>query len=139
MLMSKIRRFVFASVVAIAVVAAVGSSVAGIRALRIAAASTSKTLCSATFVSGSSADQVFQEELHPQMRSIGWGVRYHVGRKRKRVVSRVLGLFTTRALYHPVYGCVLADNTFAFPEDDGVNCSLPETGPTCTRAQFRFH
>jgi len=118
MLMSKIRRFVFASVVAIAVVAAVVSSVAGIRALRIAAAATSKTLCSATFVSGVSADQVFQEELHPQMRSIGWGVRYHVDRKRKRVVSRVLGLFTTRALYHPVYGCVLADNTFAFPEDD---------------------
>ena len=79
------------------------------RALRIASAATSHTLCSSTFISGLPADQAWREEVRPEpgMGLIAWGMRYHVDGQRQEVNTTIAGFSHSRAVYRPGEGCLL--------------------------------
>ncbi|HUP06184.1 MAG TPA: serine hydrolase [Caldimonas sp.] len=95
------------------------------RALRIASASTSMTLCTAAFVSGVSPQRAFDMEVAPGpgMRWLAWAVRYEVDRQHRAVSSSLGGAFESRAIHRPGLGCVLApgaipDGSWSPVEDD---------------------
>jgi CubicO group peptidase (beta-lactamase class C family) len=102
------------------------------RALRIASASTAMTLCTATFVSGTSPQRSFDMEVAPApgMRWLAWAVRYEIDRERTEVRSWVGGGFESRAVHRSGLGCVLAagalpDRTGWRPSDAGGHSPDP--------------
>src|SRR5689334_19421623 len=78
------------------------------RALRIASASTSMTLCTAAFVTGIAPQRAFETEVAPGpgMRWLAWAVRYEVDPQRRAVRSWVGSRFESRAVHRPGLGCV---------------------------------
>jgi CubicO group peptidase (beta-lactamase class C family) len=80
------------------------------RALRIASASTSMTLCNAAFVSGLDPDQAYQDEVRqaPGMRWVSWTLRYEIDRVRREVNTTIASTVSRRAVYRDGFGCVLA-------------------------------
>ena len=98
---------VFAIIAAVALAGcAVGQPA---RALRIATASTSHTLCSGLFVSGRDPAQTYLEEMRPEpgMGLIDWGLRYRVDRERREVTATFAGAFDARAVYRDGFGCLV--------------------------------
>lgn len=95
------------------------------RALQVASAGVSQTLCSAVFVSGRDPAQTYQEENRPQggMGLISWAVRYDVDRARREVRTTVGGGFASRSVYRDGMGCLL---------DHG---EIPPAAPAEARAQ----
>jgi CubicO group peptidase (beta-lactamase class C family) len=80
-----------------------------IRAMRIASASTSQTLCNAAFISKTDPDQAYQEEVRPAggMSLIAWALHYEVDRG-KQLVTTSIGLGAkSRALFNQDYGCLI--------------------------------
>ncbi|MFZ0872264.1 MAG: serine hydrolase, partial [Rhodanobacter sp.] len=91
------------------------NAVAG-KALTIATNSVSHSLCDAAFLSHVDPDRMFAQEQLPNMRSIGWALRYHVDREKQEVRSTVLGAYGARAVYREGLGCVLVHGGAALPE-----------------------
>src|SRR5512139_4087636 len=77
------------------------SSFPPVRAIQVASAGVSQTLCSAVFVSGRNADQTYREEKRPEagMGWIDWALRYRVDTGRREVRTTVGGAFASRAVY----------------------------------------
>jgi CubicO group peptidase (beta-lactamase class C family) len=82
---------------------------APVRALRIASASTSMTLCTAAFVSGIDPERSFRMEVAPApgMGWVRWALHYDVDRDARAVRSAIGGAFESRARYREGLGCVL--------------------------------
>jgi CubicO group peptidase (beta-lactamase class C family) len=80
-----------------------------IRAMRIASASTSQTLCNAAFISKTDPDQAYQEEIRPAggMSLIAWALHYDVDRAHQRVTTSIGLGAKSRALFSPDYGCLI--------------------------------
>ncbi|MGC1548605.1 MAG: serine hydrolase [Rhodanobacter sp.] len=85
----------------------------------IATNSVSGSLCAAAFVSHVDPDRIFREEQLPNMRSIGWAMRYHVDREKQEVRTTVLGGFGARAVYRDGIGCTLMHGDDKVPEAAG--------------------
>ncbi len=91
-----------------AVLAVAGcAAVAPGRAIGIATASTSHTLCSATFVSGRDPAQAYREEMLPEtgMGLVDLGLRFDVDRSRREVRTRFAGGFEQVSRYRDGLGC----------------------------------
>jgi CubicO group peptidase (beta-lactamase class C family) len=88
---------------------------------RTATNSVSRSLCGAIFISQVDPDRLFREEQLPNMRSIGWAVRYHVDRERRQVRTTVLGAFGAHAVYRPGLGCLLVHGEEAVPDVAGLS------------------
>ena len=87
---------------------------------RTATNSVSRSLCGAAFISQVDPDRLFREEQLPNMRSIGWAVRYQVDREQREVRTTVLGAFAARAVYRPGLGCLLVHGGEAVPDIAGL-------------------
>jgi CubicO group peptidase (beta-lactamase class C family) len=94
------------------------NAIAG-KALTVATNSVSRSLCDAAFLSHVDPDRIFAQEQLPNMRSIGWALRYHVDREKQQVRSTVLGTYGARAVYREGLGCVLVHGDAALPEPAG--------------------
>jgi CubicO group peptidase (beta-lactamase class C family) len=79
------------------------------RALQVASASTSQTLCAAVFVSHRDPDQAYREESRPTggMGLVAWALRYEVDRDRREVRSSLAGAYPSRSVYREGMGCLL--------------------------------
>jgi CubicO group peptidase (beta-lactamase class C family) len=108
------------------VVLVLAGAVAGFHALsvgdlfRTATNSVSRSLCGAAFISHVDPDRLFQEEQLPNMRSIGWALRYHLDREQHEVRTTVLGAFGARAVYREGLGCLLIHGEDAMPDVAGL-------------------
>src|SRR6185369_7594298 len=94
------------------------------RLLRIASGATSQNICSKTFVSGQSPDEVYAQDMRPEggMGLIDWALRYDVDRERKEVRTTVFGMFVSRSIFRDDLGCVLVHDVE--PVDGGVPPAL---------------
>jgi len=79
------------------------------RAIRVASAFISQTLCSATFVSGLDADRVYATTLRPMghLDLLNAVLRFDVDTTGGAVTTSVAGLFRSRAIHREGAGCVL--------------------------------
>jgi CubicO group peptidase (beta-lactamase class C family) len=93
------------------VIAAFGTFVAfrPDRAIRVASAFISQTLCSATFVSGLDADRVYATTLRPMghLGLLDRAIRFDVDAAGGAVTTSVGGLFRSKAVHRAGAGCVL--------------------------------
>jgi CubicO group peptidase (beta-lactamase class C family) len=79
------------------------------RAVQIASASTSQTLCTAAFVSGMDPATAYLEEIRPSggFGLIAWALKYDVDHDRKEVTTTVFGAARRRAAYREGLGCIV--------------------------------
>lgn len=87
---------------------------------RTATNSVSRSLCGAAFISHVDPDRLFREEQLPNMRSIGWALRYDVDSQQREVRTTVLGAFGARAVYRDGLGCLLVHGNEAVPDVAGL-------------------
>lgn len=85
--------------------------------------SVSHSICTAAFVSHIDPEQMFKEEQLPNMRSVGWAVRFHVDPDLHEVRATVLGMFAARAVYREGLGCVLVHGEEPVPDAGGFRDS----------------
>lgn len=80
-------------------------------AARVATGTTAHDICSETFISGQDPDQVFRESLKPRpgFEFIAPFVSYDVDRERGEVRARLVGGFSSRAVYRSDSGCILVN------------------------------
>jgi CubicO group peptidase (beta-lactamase class C family) len=88
--------------------------------LRTATNSVSRSLCGAAFISHVDPDRLFKEEQLPNMRSIGWALRYDVDIDQHEVRTSVLGAFGARAVYREGLGCLLVHGSEVVPDPAGL-------------------
>jgi CubicO group peptidase (beta-lactamase class C family) len=117
---SRIVKTTLGALVAILVAGAAVIAVSNREPLHHATASVSRSLCGAVFISHVDPDRLFREEALPQMRSIGWAMRYRIDRDRREVRTTVLGMFTSRAAYREGLGCLLLPVDDSLPEAMGL-------------------
>src|SRR5690349_12219272 len=91
-------------IIALAIVAAIAAAfflTHTDRLIAIASGATSQNICSKTFVSGQSPDEVCAQDMRPEggMGLIDWALRYDVDRERKEVSTTVFGLFASKSIY----------------------------------------
>jgi CubicO group peptidase (beta-lactamase class C family) len=98
-------------------------AVSGKNLLNIATHSISRSICSAAFVSHVDPERVFEEEQLPNMRSVGWAMRFHIDRGAQEVRTTVLGAFAARAVYREGLGCVLVHGNEPVPDAAGFKGS----------------
>lgn len=79
------------------------------RAIGVASALVSHTLCSAVFVSGLDPAQVYVETVKPmgKIYLLDWALRYHIDTRRQEVRSSFAGLFRSRAIFREGAGCLV--------------------------------
>jgi CubicO group peptidase (beta-lactamase class C family) len=87
---------------------------------RTATNSVSRSLCGAAFISHVDPDRLFREEQLPNMRSIGWALRYRVDSEHREVRTTVLGAFGARAVFREGLGCLLVHGSDEVPDVAGV-------------------
>ncbi len=99
---------VLAGVVALAT-AAIGVAMRPDRAIRVASAFVSQTVCSAVFVSRLDADHHYAAVLRPmgKLSLLDPVLRFRVDTSRQDVSTSVAGLFRSRAVYRANAGCTL--------------------------------
>jgi hypothetical protein len=70
------------------------------RAIQVASADVSQTLCSGVFVSGRDPEQTYREEKRPEggRGLIDWATRYTVDRHKREVSTTVGGAFASRSV-----------------------------------------
>ena len=116
---SRTLRITAVTLLVIVIAAAISVNVVAGKALTIATNSVSHSLCDAAFLSHVDPDRMFAQEQLPNMRSIGWALRYHVDREKQEVRSTILGAYGARAVYREGLGCVLVHGDAALPESAG--------------------
>ncbi len=77
------------------------------RALRIASAATSHTLCASTFFSGLDPEQVWQREVRPEpgMGLVAGALDWQMDTQRRAVRTSLAGRVASRAVFRPGEGC----------------------------------
>jgi CubicO group peptidase (beta-lactamase class C family) len=90
---------------------------------RTATNSVSRSLCGAAFISHVDPDRLFNEEQLPNMRSIGWALRYHVDARQHEVRTSLFGAFGARAVYREGLGCLLVHGSEAVPDPAGIDAA----------------
>ena len=100
-------RTVVALGVPLLLVAAV--AVWGVRGLRLASAATSEVLCASHFIERLDAADAFDDELAGEagMALVRPALSYQVDEGRREVRTRILGLFSSRAVMQEGWGCQL--------------------------------
>jgi CubicO group peptidase (beta-lactamase class C family) len=82
------------------------------RAIRVATGFVAHNVCSKTFVSGLDLQTVFSETTERSgIRSLRWGLKYHLDRTGRTVDASLAGLLGSRAVFHDGFGCVLLHGT----------------------------
>jgi CubicO group peptidase (beta-lactamase class C family) len=104
---SRTFRITIVTLLVIVIAAAVVINAMAGKALTIATNSVSRSLCDAAFLSHVDPDRMFAQEQLPNMRSVGWALRYHVDREKQEVRSSIWGAYGARAAYREGLGCVL--------------------------------
>jgi CubicO group peptidase (beta-lactamase class C family) len=120
-----------AALVLVAAVAAFHALSVG-ELFRTATNSVSRSLCGAAFISHVDPDRLFHEEQLPNMRGIGWALRYRVDNNQHEVRTTVLGGFGARAVYRQGLGCVLLHGDDATPNPDGLGVARRNTAGDVT-------
>ena len=105
----KRRAAAWAGAALIAALQAGCADFAPFRAVRIASASTSQTLCTAAFVSGLDPDAAYRDEVRPApgMSLIAWGLRYRVDPSAREVSTDIAGMAYRKAIYREDLGCAV--------------------------------
>lgn len=77
--------------------------------LRVASAYTSRELCGQVFVNGQAEDQAYQQRVAalPGLSTADPLLSYRVDRPQQQVEARLLGLYHSKSVYHPDWGCML--------------------------------
>ena len=83
------------------------------RALRVATANVTQTLCAEVFVSGLAPDRAFAEDIEPLrgMRILLPHLHYVVDTVKHKVTANWHGRFASQATWYPDYGCALPTMT----------------------------
>jgi CubicO group peptidase (beta-lactamase class C family) len=118
-MLSRALRITAVTLLVVAIAGAVFINIFAGKALTIATNSVSRSLCDAAFLSHVDPDRMFAQEQLPNMRSIGWALRYRVDREKREVRSSVLGAYGARAVYREGLGCVLVHGDVTLPESAG--------------------
>ncbi|OOG46677.1 serine hydrolase [Rhodanobacter sp. C01] len=132
-MVSRTIKIVIGTLAAVSAVFAVFMVVSGRDLFHVATNSISRSLCTAAFVSHVDPDRMFKEEQLPNMRSVGWAMRFHVDPDRHEVRTTVLGAFGARAVYRDGLGCVLVHGDDSVPDAAGfkgapIASAFPEPG-----------
>jgi hypothetical protein len=78
------------------------------RAIRVATGVVAHNVCSKTFVSGFDPQRVFSETVERDgLRRLRRMLRFQIDRTTRTVDASVVGMFSSRALFHEGFGCVL--------------------------------
>ena len=103
------RAAVLAGTLLIAALQAGCADFAPFRAVRIASASTSQTLCTAAFVSGLDPHAAYRDEVRPApgMSLIAWALRYRVDPSTSEVSTDIAGMAHSKAIYREGLGCAV--------------------------------
>jgi len=116
---SRTFRITIVTLLVMVIAAAVVINAMAGKALAIATNSVSRSLCDAAFLSRVDPDRMFAQEQLPNMRSVGWALRYHVDREKQEVRSSLLGAYGARAAYREGLGCVLVHGDSPLSEPAG--------------------
>lgn len=132
-MISRVSKVICAVLALIAIGLVVFIKLSGRDLVQVATNSVSRSLCGAAFVSHVDPVRVFREEQLPNMRSLGWAMRFHVDPANREVRTTVLGAFAARAVYREGLGCVLVHDDASVPDADGLQAdanagALPEPG-----------
>ncbi|MEP6908202.1 MAG: serine hydrolase [Pseudoxanthomonas sp.] len=123
----RLFKILVGTIFALVLLVVVYAATAGRSILRLATHSVSHSLCTAAFISNLDPDRMYAEEQLPNMRSIGWAVRYRVDREHREMTASMLGAFGARAVYRQGLGCLLVDKGEPVPEAAGFR-PTPITG-----------
>lgn len=80
-----------------------------VRALQVAAGSTSELLCNGVFVSGLAPERLYAEEMRPAagMGWVDWALRYHIDPASHSVHTQIGGLVSATARWREGLGCAV--------------------------------
>lgn len=93
------------------------------RAAAVPTAMAAHEVCSAVFVSGIDGPRAFAATVAPQLGPAALLVRVHTDLARKEVTATLGGLYTRRAVYRGLYGCVVGP---------GPQAAVTQTAPSST-------
>ena len=77
--------------------------------IQIASGSVSQNVCTKTFASGISPQEVYAQDIRPEpgIGLIDWALHFDVDRSRQEVRTTVFGAFASRSVFRDGFGCVL--------------------------------
>ncbi len=77
--------------------------------IQIASGSVSQNVCTKTFASGISPQEVYAQDIRPEpgIGLIDWALHFNVDRSRQEVRTTVFGAFASRSVFRVGFGCVL--------------------------------
>ena len=77
--------------------------------IQIASGSVSQNVCTKTFASGISPQEVYAQDIRPEpgIGLIDWALHFDVDRSRLEVRTTVFGAFASRSVFRDGFGCVL--------------------------------
>jgi CubicO group peptidase (beta-lactamase class C family) len=120
-MLSRTLKLVSGVLLVLVVAVAAFLALSGNALFHVATNSVSRSLCGAAFVSHVDPERLFAQEQLPNMRSIGWAMRYHIDREKQEVRTTVLGAFAARAVYRDGLGCLLVHDGDRVPDAGGLH------------------